>query len=106
MSNPPNPRYKGKPFLRLLELYVLWAIGELAEKETSFMEEITPKLRSSYKMEGDWQRIIEGVMELPPHLPGKIRELWNRNLEIARTAGVVLPPQHFAEFFVDENLVR
>ncbi|HEV3421461.1 MAG TPA: hypothetical protein VG075_14220 [Candidatus Acidoferrum sp.] len=105
MFNPPNPRYQGKPFLRLLELYVLWAIGELAEKEALILEEATPKLRSIYHREGDWKSIIAGEMEFPPHLPAKIRELWKRNLEKARTAGVVLPPQQFAELFVDDNFV-
>jgi hypothetical protein len=106
MSNPANPRYKGKPLLGLLEYYVLWAIGELSEKQASFMEEITPKLRSTFHREGDWQSIITAEMEFPAHLPTKIREFWVRNLEIARVAGVHLSPQQFAEMFVDENFVK
>src|SRR5437879_1138283 len=72
-------------------------------KDALILEETTPKLRSIYHREGDWQSIIAGVMELPLHLPEKIRGSWNRNLEIARAAGVVLPPQQFAELFVDET---
>lgn len=106
MFNPTNPRYQERPFLRLLEFYVFWAIGELQEEELLFLEETTPKLRSIYHREGDWRSIIAAEMELPPHLPSKIRELWERNLEVARAAAVVLSPQKFAELFVDDNLVR
>ena len=74
MFSPPNPRYEGRPFLRLLEFYVLWAIGELSGKQALFLEEITPKLRSTYHREGDWQSIIVAEMEFPPHPPAKIRE--------------------------------
>jgi hypothetical protein len=44
-------------------------------------------------------------MEFPPEMPGMIRDLWIRNIEIARANEVTLEPQQFAEMFVDENLV-
>jgi hypothetical protein len=103
MFNPPNPRYKGKPFLRLLELYVLWAIGELPSKEALFLEEITPKLRSTYHREGDWQSIIAAEMEFAEHLPAKLRGMWGSNCELARRNKVTLTAQQFAELIVDEN---
>jgi hypothetical protein len=98
-------RYRGKPLLRLLELYVLWSLGQLSEKQSSFMVEITPKLQSIYHRNGTWQNIIEAEIELPSDLPNKIRGLWKRNCEIAHKQGVTLSPQEFAEMFVDEDLV-
>ena len=38
-------RYAGKPFLRVLECYVLWAIGELTSEHEKLLVTMTPKLR-------------------------------------------------------------
>ncbi len=100
-----NPRYREKPFLRLLECYVLWAIDELPLARAQTLREMTPTLRSTYHVEGDWQEIIAAVMELPENMPSLIRDLWVKNQQIARQAGATLTPQQFAEMFVDENLV-
>jgi hypothetical protein len=35
--------------------------------------------------------------------PQQLRDMWTRNLEIARASGVKLTPQKFAEVIVDEN---
>jgi len=98
-------RYQGKPLLRLLECYVLFAIDQLPAKDTLLMEEMTPKLRQIYGMGGTWREIIEKVMELPPNMPEEIRNLWAKNTDIAQTKNIQLSPQQFAEMFVDQNLV-
>lgn len=98
-----NPRYAGKPLLRLLECYVLWAIDELPEKEASTLVTMTPKLRDLYKSEGRWQDIIAGIFDMSAGMPGQLKVLWTRNVEIAGQNGVVLTPQQFAEMVVDEN---
>lgn len=102
-SATPNPRYEGKPLLRLLECYVLWAIDELPPTESSTLREMTPKLQQVYGVQGDWQAIIVSVMELPPTMPETIRNFWAKNSEIARRNHAVLTPQQFAEMFVDQN---
>ena len=98
-------RYQGKPLLRLLECYVLWAIDELAAKDALVMEDMAPKLQRIYDMAGTWREIIEKVMELPPTMPEAMRDLWAKNTAIARTKNLHLSPQQFAEMFVDQNLV-
>ena len=50
---PPSKRYEGKPFLKLLDCDVLWAIGELPEENALSLKEMTPKFRSIYGKEGD-----------------------------------------------------
>jgi hypothetical protein len=100
----PILRYQGKPLLRLLECYVLWAIDHLSETEANSLREMTPKLQSLYRVEGDWQQVIASVMQLPPNVPALIKNLWIKNTEIARQNGVTLSPQQFAEMFVDQNL--
>lgn len=100
-----NPRYQGKPLLRLLECYVLWAIDQLSKEDANRLVKMTPALQSVYGVQADWQEIIVAVMEFPPEMPGLIRNLWIKNSEIAVENDVTLTPQQFAEMFVDENLL-
>ncbi|MEC9067664.1 MAG: hypothetical protein VX569_10340 [Pseudomonadota bacterium] len=98
-----NLRYEGRPLLRLLELYVLRAIDELPQLEQQVLERMAPKLRAIYGGNGKWQAIAAAV-RLDSDMPESIREVWVKNLEVARANGVELSPQMFAEMFVDENL--
>ncbi|MER8395249.1 hypothetical protein NKH10_25755 [Mesorhizobium sp. M1340] len=100
-----NPRYDGQPLLRLLDVYVLWAIGELSQESEDGLKRMAPKLRSIYGGDGQWHDAIAHSMHMPEGMPAAIRDMWARNLEIARVNGVTLPPQKFAEMFVDENFV-
>ena len=70
-------RYAGKPFLRLLECYVLWAAGELSAEEEEKLQAMTPKLRQVYNRRGSWQEIVIGEMEFPPDLPQYIKSVLN-----------------------------
>jgi hypothetical protein len=105
VPTPSNSRYHGKPLLRLLECYVLWSIGQLGEKEQSILKAMTPKLQAIYSTSGEWQQIIEKAAALKPELPESIRQLWARNTHTAQQSGSTLSPQHFAEMFVDQNIV-
>ena len=96
-------RYLGKPFLRLLECYVLRAIGKLTAEEESTLENTSPKLREVYKADGSWFEIVASVMELPESLPSQINAIWEKNCELAKANGEELVPQDFAEMFVDKN---
>jgi hypothetical protein len=40
-----DPRYDGKPLWRLLDLYVLWAIGELTPDQEGNLNKLAPKLQ-------------------------------------------------------------
>ncbi len=98
-------RYDGKPLLIFLDSYVRWAIGTLSQEELRRLEEMTPKLRSTFGANGTWNEIISSVMRFPPNMPDLIRGLWEKNLKIAANNHLTLDPQQFAERFVDENLV-
>ncbi len=89
-------RYAGKPFLRLLELYVLWCIGALTAQDEQTLETMTPKLRATYERNGSWYEIIEAVMDLPVAARDEVRKTWQAQ------SGML--PQHFAEQFVDAHL--
>jgi len=97
-------RYEGKPMLRLLESYVLWAIGELPAENAKTLEGMVPTLEKVYGVSGSWVEIIEKVMGFPPSLPGALKQLWEKNTAIAKANDVHLSAQQFAEVAVDQNL--
>ena len=97
-------RYDKKPLLRLLECYVLDAIGELTAEHRTALEEMQPLLIKAFGKAGTWDQVIAARMELPPALPSQIKELWHKNLaRIGRVKGATLDPEDFARLFVDEN---
>jgi hypothetical protein len=96
-------RYDGKPLLRLLELYILWAIEELPQSDRQTVEGIAPKLQLLYGGHGEWHDAIASALRMSPEMPEIIRRMWGKNLEIAREKGVSLPPHKFAEMFADQN---
>ena len=98
-----NERYLGKPFLRLLECYVMWASGQLADSELEKLREMTPKLQEVYTASGEWHEIVASQMNFPEAFADQIRMMWDQNQEIARQNGVPMSPEAFAQMFVDQN---
>lgn len=101
-----NPRYQGKTFLRFLECYVLHAIDELSDDDSKTMENITPQIQEMYGEQGTWYEVISKAMNLPSDFEDQIRPMWEKNRKLAQDNGETLLPQHFAEMFVDANLVE
>lgn len=99
-----NPRYDGKPLFRLIELYVLDAVGELQPADAQNLEAITPKLRELYGSTGDWRAAIAKALSFPDNMPDRIREMWTKNQEIASQNGTSLDAEDFAILFVDANI--
>jgi len=98
-------RYNGKPLLRLLELYILHVLGELPAAEQETLNRLAPKLQTVYGGNGAWHEAVGAAVHMPADMPQAIREMWDKNLEIAKANNVPpLTPQKFAEMFVDENL--
>ena len=91
--------------LRILECYVLWAIGELSNDEVESLRKVEPKLRQVFGKEGDWREIVTQVMDLPENIAELIKANWAKNQDLARQRHITLTGQQFAEMFVDENLV-
>lgn len=98
-----NNRYSENSLLRILECYVLNAIDELSKENELTMQKMTPFLRQTYNVDGDWDAIVEKVMDFPSNMPEKIKASWLKNQELARSNNEELLPQHFAELFVDHN---
>jgi hypothetical protein len=98
-----NPRYDGKPLLRLIELFAIDAIGELQPQDAANLEAMTPKLQQLYRTTGDWRAAISAAMAFPDSMPEAIRSMWAKNQQIAIQNGTTLSAEEFAVMFVDSN---
>ncbi len=96
-------RYDGKPFLRLLDSYVLAAIGELPREQHESLQDMEPKLRSVYGTEGDWRQIVATQMGFPDDLPATIKVIWDNGVAKIRASGMNPDPSEFIRHFVDTN---
>lgn len=97
-------RYAGKPFLRLLDAYVLLAIGELDQKSADGLTAMEPKLRQTFNAEGSWVDLVAQQMEFPPTLPNTIRGIWMKGREpFVETYGTEPDPVEFTMQFVNTN---
>ena len=98
-------RYEGNPLVRLLEYYVLDAIGELKADDRTFLEKVAPKLQDTYRVRGSWKQVLSQAMHFPASLDDNIRMLWIRNRDLAAQHGEDLLAEDFARMFVDKNFV-
>ncbi len=99
-------RYDGKPLIRLLECYVLWAITELDDSQQATLSTMTPKLQETYGKQGQWHEIIASIMDFPSNMPDLVNDMWHKNKAVSLDKGVQLTPQQFAEVFVDQNFLE
>jgi hypothetical protein len=98
-------RYAGKPFLKLLEAYVLWCIDELTSEQAALLEKMTPDLQRAFKHEGSWHDIVSAQMNFGPGAAESVRENWRNNQQSFRTRGLPAPvPVEFARSFADALL--
>lgn len=98
-----DARYDGKPFLRLLECYVLWAVGQLSAEDAESLEAMSASLAATYGRDGTWQRIVAAEMEFPAELPSALRGMWERTLGDAGDKRDSIDPESWARQVVDTN---
>jgi hypothetical protein len=96
-------RYAGRPFLRLLECLALDAIGALDDEQRAALEAMAPKLGESLSLDGTWQQIVAAQMNWGEGIEEAIREVWERNREVAKEEGIELTTDEFAMLFADAN---
>lgn len=97
-------RYHNKPFLRVFECYVLFAIGELSEQYGLVMKEMEPKLQEVYDSAGTWLEIVEAQMDLPNDFPEKIRAAWQTHIKDLMQLELPCDPEKFSRDCVDSYL--
>jgi hypothetical protein len=101
---PGEERYGEKPLLRLLELYVLWSIGELDEDSEQALIDDTPKIREWLSATGTWQQVVAAHMDCADDKPQEIRDFWLYCVDDAKKHQVILEPEQFAVAYVNERL--
>jgi hypothetical protein len=94
-------RYAGKPFLRLVECYILDQIGRLDVKQRTVLEGMEPKLRTTFNATGSWQSIVASRMEFDSAFDLAVRESWSRCLDRARALNEDANPEAFATSVAD-----
>lgn len=99
-----SDRYAGKPFLRLLDSYVLDAIGHLDADAQANLTRLEPKFHKAFNTPGDWRTIVETVMKFPTGMPGAIREVWEKGrIKFVEMNKQEPDPAEFTQIFVDNN---
>ena len=96
-------RYVGKPFLRLLDSYVLDAIGELDDHTAAALIAAEPMLFQTFGSAASWREVVTRQMEFPEELADKINQIWQEGNVRAVAAGIVPDPLEFTHVFVDTN---
>jgi len=99
-----SERYTGKPFLKLIDCYVLDAIGCLDEASDAALKGMEPQFRESFGEEGGWREIVAARMQFPAGMPAAIREVWAKGrIRFREAQGHEPDPGEFARVFVDTN---
>ena len=98
-----SSRYNGKPFLRLLDSYVLDAIDQLTDDQKEGLVAIQPRLEQLYGVSGTWQQIVANQMDFPESFPDDVRRIWNGYLDSAKQQALSVDPNEFVERFIGEN---
>jgi hypothetical protein len=99
-DGPEPDRYRGRPLLILLENYVLAAISVI-DPETH--RTLTAAVQRVYGGGDDWWATLRSVLQLPDRFDGDIREMWDKNKDLAHIDGKLITPVQFAKLFVDSN---
>lgn len=83
-----DTRYDGKPMLRLLDAYVLDALGALDEVTAVNYTQMRPKLAASLNVDSPtWQGVVEQSMDMPPDSVEALRALWEAHVHETIAAG-------------------
>jgi hypothetical protein len=97
-------RYKGKPFLELVDAYVLDSIGHLHPDADAELAAREPEFHELFGIDGSWREIVERRMNFPDGMAGAILEVWRkgRNSFVIKHREEPVP-RDFARHFVDSH---
>jgi hypothetical protein len=99
-----SDRYAGKPFLKLLDCYVLDSIGHLDAESDAALTAMEPQLHDIFGAKGKWRAIVTERMQFPDGMPGAILDVWQKGKDkFAAVNGQEPDPGEFTRIFVDTN---
>ena len=96
-------RYKNNPFLRLLDCYILDAIGELRPEQKESLEKLEPRLQETLNAQGSWREIVEDQMDFLPTVAVEIEMSWAGYREHEERLGHEVTASSFVRDFVAQN---
>ena len=103
MSDPkPTPAHRTRrsPLFRLLENYVLDAIGHLSDDGH---RDAGALVRAVFRTKADWRTCVREQFGLTPSVDAQLDELWRDSRAAAEARGADLTAREFATWVVDEN---
>ncbi len=84
----PADRYEGKPMLRLVDAYVLDALGALDAATARANAANAAKIASALNVTATtWQRAVEAALQMPPDSTDALRAMWEQHVHEALAAG-------------------
>jgi hypothetical protein len=100
-------RYAGRPFLKLVDCYVLDAIGHLDAASNAQLVAMEPSLRETYGATGGWREIVTSQMKFPEGMAGAVREVWEKGrTRFIAAQGHEPDPHEFTRTFVDTKFAH
>lgn len=98
-------RYEDRPFLKLLDCYVLRAIGQLDDVQDAALQSIEPQLAGVYGKEMPWYEVVSNQMQFPDDIDASIQQVWVAAQMKAGEQGAEIDPAAFTRQFVDTNFL-
>ncbi len=100
-----DARYEGRPFLRLLDCYVMRAIGQLDDAQAQALQAIEPRLAELYGGDGVWHEVVATQMDFPDDIEANIAHVWIAAQAKAQELGIEIDAADFTRQFVDANFL-
>lgn len=99
-----SDRYADKPFLKLVDGYIVDAIGHLDGASAMELAAMEPQMRKATGLSGDWRSLVEQRMRFPAGMAGAVREVWDKGrVKFIAANGREPDPLEFAVNFVDSK---
>ena len=93
-------RAKRTPLFRLLEAYVLDAIGALPPEEAG---EAAKLVKAVFKTTGDWRAVLDEQFGLEATVRDHLNAMWTQSQTVAVEQQASLSARDFATLVVEEN---
>lgn len=95
-------RYRDRPFLRLVDAWMLDAIGHLPRHVDKALSDREAQFALQFGERGRWRDMVARRLDLPPGMAGAVREVWMKGRpRFVAAHGHEPDPGEFVRTFVD-----
>jgi hypothetical protein len=97
-------RYEGRPFLRLIDCYLLDIIGHLDESQRESLGKMTVRFQKTFSTSAStWQAIVEEQLDLLPQARESIAMFWEGFVQHQKAHDQDPSPIAFVMHFTEQN---